>query len=191
MTTPNLINDCFLHDKDRLRHHEAIDLLRSRLNVLVGQELIELSTATGRILAETIDAPRPIPLNDNSAVDGYAFNSSDFNAIGGQFPLSQRLTAGDDGLQTLAPQTAARIFTGAPMPPGADSVAMQEDCKLTEENGQPAVQIPSGLKPGANRRKAGEDLQTGDFVAGKGLVLNPQTIAAIASTGASKLNAFT
>ena len=75
---PSLIDDCFLHDKDRLRHDEALDLLRQRLAPIVGSQVISAHAALGRVLAEDILAPHEVPLHTNSAVDGYAFNSADF-----------------------------------------------------------------------------------------------------------------
>src|SRR5690606_35651730 len=159
----------------------AVALLRQRVRPVVGAERVVLAEASGRILAEVIAAPRDVPLADNAAVDGYAFAHADQTATGGPLALSRRVAAGHAATEPLAPGTAVRIFTGAVMPEGADTVAMQEDCRL-EEDGR-VVLIPAGLRAGANRRRAGEDVKAGSPIAGPGTVLRPQEIAAIASLG--------
>lgn len=185
-----LLNDCFLTDKDRLPHHEAIEILKSRLPVIVKTESIPLKEATGRVLAETITASRNIPSTDNSAVDGYAYHSGSYDATGGYFPVIARIAAGDTQRIEIPEFGAARIFTGAIMPQGVDTIAMQEDCEPHEQDGAHFVAIPSGLKPGANRRKAGEDLKIGDIIASTGEVLTPQRIAAIAATGKAEIEVY-
>ncbi len=185
-----LLDDCFLHDKDRLRHHEALDILRERLSVVAGTETISLEDANGRVLAQDVNAPRNVPQSDNSAVDGYAFRHSDHDEAGGFFRIEQRIPAGHPSSQTIGPWGAARIFTGATMPPGADTVAMQEDCETHDQDGQSFVIVPSGLKPGANRRKAGEDVREGDVILAPGQRLRPQDLAAIASTGLAEVEVF-
>ncbi|MEM1401582.1 MAG: molybdopterin molybdotransferase MoeA, partial [Pseudomonadota bacterium] len=182
-----LIDDCFVHDKDRLRHHDALEILRTRLSPVVGEERVDLPNAAGRIIAETITATAPVPGTDNAAVDGYAFAHGDFAGVDGTFPLSGRVAAGDLDPPPLKPGTAVRIFTGAVMPDGADTVAMQEDC---DTDGQTSVTIPPGLKAGANRRRAGEDVSSGSIIVEPGIRLRPQEIAAIATTGAAQIMAF-
>ncbi|MEP0945240.1 MAG: gephyrin-like molybdotransferase Glp [Rhizobiaceae bacterium] len=184
IAAPSLIDDCFLHDKDRLRHDEALNLLKQRLSKIVSSETIPAADALGRILAQDITAPHEVPLHTNAAVDGYAFNSDEFD--GSSMPVSARITAGDLNPKELQPGAAARIFTGAPMPPGAQTVAMQEDCH--EQEGQ--VQLPVGLKPGANCRLSGEDLQPGDLVVEKGKFLAAADLAALASIGIHQVPAF-
>ena len=158
MTGKLLLDDCFLHDKDRLRHHEALAILKERLHCIAETETVRLQEAAERILAEAVTAPRNVPLADNSAVDGYAFRNADFEEVGGFFRLEQRIAAGHASNADLGPWAAARIFTGAVMPPGADTVAMQEDCETHQQDGQDFVIVPHGLKTGANCRKAGEDV---------------------------------
>lgn len=182
-----LLDDCFLHDKDRLRHAEALAILRENVQRLAEPEDISIEEAIGRVLAEEIKSPRNVPLTDNSAVDGYAFSHSDYVAQEGRLPISRRIAAGDLERTPLAPGTAARIFTGAVMPDGADSVAMQEDC-TTEDDA--LVMIPPDLKPGANARKSGEDLAEGDMLLAPGDRLRPQDIAALASVGRGRLSAY-
>jgi len=190
MSQPKLLDDCFLHDKDRLRHDEALAILRDRLVTVTGTEDVPLADALGRVIAAGVTAPRQVPAADNSAVDGYAFAHADYEATGGFFPLSARIAAGHPSGSELQVASAARIFTGALMPGRADTVAMQEDCETHSQDGQDFVIIPPGLKPGANRRKAGEDLQQGAAIVEPGTILRPQEIGAIASTGAGAATCF-
>lgn len=178
-----LVDDCFIHDKDRLRHDEALSILRERMGIIASVETINLDTATGRILAKDVIASRNIPAFDNSAVDGYAFAYDDFEPTGGFFPMAARIAAGNTNEIELPGFAAARIFTGAKMPQGADTIAMQEDCEIHKQEGGKFVVIPSGLKKGANRRLAGEDVSADETVAKAGTKLRPQDVAAIASTG--------
>ncbi len=177
----SLINDCFLHDKDRLSHDDALALLQARLNCITGTEVISTSKAMGRILAVDISAPHNVPLHTNSAVDGYAFNHGDL--ANSPLPLSGRIAAGDLSPEPLAANHAVRIFTGAAMPANANTVAMQEDC--VEESG--TVTLPQGLKAGANCRLAGEDLKQGDPVLPSGQRIGPADLAALASIGIAEI----
>lgn len=185
-----LADDCFVHDKDRLRHKEAIKILRERMGIIAGTETIKLEQANQRILASDVIAPRNIPAFDNSAVDGYAFSHSDFEPTGGFFPLTARIAAGDKEHEELSGFSAARIFTGARMPIGADTIAMQEDCKLVTQDDTNYIAIPAGLKKGANCRLAGEDVAQSEIVAKKGTYLRPQDLAAIASTGTNQIEVY-
>ena len=182
-----LADDCFIHDKDRLTHSDALDLLKSRMVPLTKDQNMKLGSASGRILAQDVKAPRDIPAFDNSAVDGYAFSHEEYELNGGFFPVTMRIAAGTSKPEELAGFSAARIFTGAPMPDGADTVAMQEDCELQEAGNKTFVSIPSGLRKGANCRKAGEDVDAGKTVVRSGQVLKPQHLAAIASTGIAEV----
>lgn len=188
MTQPRLIDDCFMHDKDRLRHDDALSIIQQRLGPIVGSHSLALSRACGRISAETVTAPRNVPLHDNAAMDGYTYRAADFEAVKGRFPVSNRIAAGDRDPAPLTAGSAARIFTGAVMPPNADTVVMQEDCR-PEEDGA-IVTIPAGLKQGANRRLAGEDLAKGDELLSPGQNLRPQDIAALASIGRGRVEVF-
>lgn len=183
-TNASLIDDCFLHDKDRLRHDDALDLLRANLSAVAGMEEAPLARCVGRIVAQDILAPHPVPLHTNAAVDGYAFCHSDLNAA--PFEISDRIAAGDLAPAPLKQATAVRIFTGAPMPDGADSVAMQEDCTATDTH----VTLPIALKTGANCRKAGEDLTAGEIVVSAGTRLSATTIAAAASIGLATVGVY-
>ena len=183
MTDRRLRDDCFLTDSERLRHDEALAILRERVEPVTEAERIPLIGAHNRVLAETVTSPRDVPGTDNAAVDGYAYAAADYDAAGGYFPVVARVAAGHPSPVAHMPGTALRIFTGAVMPEGADTIAMQEDCEPHVQDAQGFVAIPPGLKPGANRRRAGEDLAKGATVADAGTRLRPQELAAIASTG--------
>lgn len=186
MTQRRLLDDCFLHDRDRLRHADALKLLDERLEAVTGIEDVALDTAIGRVLAEDIVAPRPIPAFTNSAVDGYAFAHASLGSDPTRLRLTGRAAAGHATAEQLGPGEAARIFTGAVMPEGADSCIMQEDVEVAGE----FVVLPPGLKPGANTRKAGEDLRAGEIAAIAGARLRPQELAAIASTGRDRIRCY-
>ncbi|MDA4844341.1 gephyrin-like molybdotransferase Glp [Hoeflea poritis] len=185
--TPHLIDDCFLHDKGRMRHDDVVALITSRLGPVVGISSVRLDNLSGRLLAEGVEAPRNVPLHDNSAVDGYAFAHGDY-AADNTMTIGPRIAAGDRPPAPLAGGAAARIFTGAVMPPNADTVAMQEDCTVSDDG--MSVTIPAGLRPGANRRLAGEDVKAGDRLLVPGQRLRPQDIAALASLGKSEIGVF-
>ena len=182
--TASLINDCFLHDKDRLSHDDALTLLRERLAGVCDTEFVSSKNALGRILADDIVAPHNVPLHTNSAVDGYAFNHADLKTA--SLPLSGRIAAGDLSPEPLLQNHAVRIFTGAAMPENADTVAMQEDC--AEVDG--IVTLPQGLKAGANCRLAGEDLEQGDVVMQTGMRMSPADLAALASIGIAEIKVY-
>jgi len=179
MTARKLLNDCFLTDKDRLSHAECLAILTDRLSVVAGIEELPLVETSGRWLAADIIAPRNVPLHDNSAVDGYAFAAPST----GSMPVVTRIAAGDLNSHRVEPGQAARIFTGAPMPEGADTVAMQEDCTVAGDH----VSIPLDLKRGANARRAGEDVAEGSAVLHSTSRLRPQDMAALASFGLPKV----
>ena len=186
--TRNLLDDCFLHDKDRLRHDDAVALILERLSPVAGIEAVNITNAFGRVLAETISAPRDIPAFDNAAVDGYALAGDDLVADGDtQFTLSMRITAGHAPEHALQKGEVARIFTGAVMPEGADTCVMQEDTRVDGN----IVSVPKGLKAGANTRKAGEDVKAGEIILRPGTRLRAQDVAQIASGGNAEVSVFT
>ncbi|MDD9909568.1 MAG: molybdopterin molybdotransferase MoeA [Ahrensia sp.] len=184
MSSASLIDDCFLHDKDRMRHDEALALLQARLAPVVGEETVALSDALGRVVCHDILAPHNVPLHTNAAVDGYAFAHVDLAQS--PLPVVGQITAGHLEPSPLTPGTAVRIFTGATMPPGAETVAMQEDCE--EADGQ--VDLPRGLRRGANCRLAGEDRTEGDVIFETGRRLKAADLAALASIGLPQLPVF-
>jgi molybdopterin molybdotransferase len=180
-------DDCFAFQTRRLRHEEAVAELQALAAPLGERETVSVFRVSGRVCAETVTAPRPIPAHANAAVDGYAFAFADYNARDGAvLPIAGRAAAGDDARQALTERGAMRIFTGAAMPTGCDTVAMQEDCRLDAG----AVFIPGGLKQGANRRLAGEDMAEGCVVAEPGQRLRPQDAAALSASGRSTVSCF-
>ncbi|RMF04915.1 MAG: molybdopterin molybdenumtransferase MoeA, partial [Alphaproteobacteria bacterium] len=186
-----LRDDCFLHDEDRLSHEAALSILRERITPIMPAVPVRTADAAGRILAADVIAPRNIPAHTNSAVDGYALRFADYDpANGARLPVSGRAAAGHGMEDPLPPRSAVRIFTGAPMPAGADTVVMQEDVKITQEGGKELVSIPAGLKLGANCRHAGEDVKEGATLLRAGCRLRPQEIAAAASAGLAALDCF-
>jgi len=160
--TKKLLDDCFLHDRDRLSHADAIALLKSRVSPIVEEETVPLERACGRIAAATVKAERAIPAHPNSAVDGYAFKAGS-NKLDQdlELPVSGRAAAGHPLNELPDKDTAVRIFTGAIMPEGLDTVVMQEDIALKDRHGTPIVCIPKGLNRGANVRPRGDDVSPG------------------------------
>ena len=174
-----LTNDCFAFGGELMSIDAARALIAERLSRVAGGELLPLVEADGRVLAEDAIAPLDLPPFDNSAVDGYAVRFDDLQSAGETvLPVHGRLAAGASPEPPPA-GAAVRIFTGAPMPEGFDTVFMQEDVR--SEAGK--VILPSGLKAGANRRLAGEDLRKGACALPAGKMLGPQDIALLAALG--------
>ena len=189
--TRKLTDDCFVADKPRLRHGEALAILKGRIAPVVETEVIGLAGAAGRVLAEAVTAPRPVPAHTNAAVDGYAFAAVDYDReSGSELPVAGRATAGHALGSAPGRGTAVRIFTGAVMPDGHDTVVMQEDVTVRTFGKHTVVTVPSGLKTGANVRKAGEDVAEGETVLAAGAVLRPQDLAALASIGTDEVRCF-
>ena len=150
-----------------------------------GAESVSLQQACGLILASPVCSPVNVPPHDNSAMDGYAIRCRDWQAEV-SLPVSQRIPAGVDP-QPLEPGTAARIFTGAPVPPGADTVVMQEDCRVNDDE---SVTILESVREGAHIRRAGEDIRCGQQILPAGHRLRPQDIGLIASVGIAAVEVF-
>ena len=188
------LDDCFAFEGKRLLHRQALDILKDRVPHVAKPESVLLEQAGGRILAQAVTAGANVPSYDNSAVDGYAFNSNDHSKLRDEFVISGRIAAGDGDTASLEPETAARIFTGAAIPAGADTVAMQEDCSIGSKDidgtSQQTVTIAAGLKAGANVRRAGEDLKKGEALLSTGQILRPQELAAIASIGLAQISVY-
>jgi molybdopterin molybdotransferase len=183
-----LADDCFFHDKDRIPHSEALAILKSRVRPVVGAEDVPLDTAAGRYLAAPVIAPRPIPAHANAAVDGYAFAHATYDQRDGQtFPVVGVASAGHAFAASPRPDSAIRIFTGAVVPEGFDTVAMQEDVRVETHGDERRVWIPPGLKNGANRRLAGEDCAAGSVLVAPGARLRPQDVASAAACGFAAL----
>ena len=189
--TRKLRDDCFIHDEERLTHAQALAILRERIAPVAGVESVATEDAAGRFLAEDVIAPRDIPAHTNAAVDGYAFAFADYDAEkGSPFPVTARATAGAALVGTVRAGTAVRIFTGAAISEPLDTVVMQEDTETEEADGVTRVVIPAGLKQGANRRLAGEDVAKGAVMLKAGCRLRPQDTAAAASAGKARLACY-
>ncbi|MGZ3340733.1 MAG: molybdopterin molybdotransferase MoeA, partial [Reyranella sp.] len=180
-----LSDDCFAFGGPMLSVEDAVVLLASRLGVVEGSESVHLVQADGRVLAQDVTAPLPLPPFTNSAVDGYALRGEDL-PVGAEktFPVVDWVQAGAAADHAAAPGRAIRIFTGAPMPGGADTVFMQEDVRV-EQTG--TVILPPGLKRGANVRPTGEDIAQGQVVLKAGHRLRPQDIALAAALGRTEV----
>lgn len=175
-----LSDDCFAFGGALLSVDAAAELIAARVPRLAGEHLVPLAAAGGRVLARPLVAPQPLPPFHNSAVDGYAFRHADLAAAGEtRLALAGRVAAGAAVITPLAAGTAVRILTGAPMPPGADSVMMQEDARL--ENA--AVLLPPGLRRGANARDAGEDVAQGAVALPAGRRLRAPELGLAAALG--------
>ena len=182
-----LKDDCFAFGDRLMPMAEALAQLSGRLIPVAGQEEVGLKRALGRITAAELRSAVQVPAFDNSAMDGYALRHRDLSADSPtRLHVDGRAAAGHPMSGPLKPGTAARIFTGAVMPEGADCVIMQEDAKREGEH----IIIPPGLGAGANRRKAGEDSKIGDLVLAKGHRLRPQDIGLVASVGIDRLAVF-
>ena len=145
-------------------------------------ETVSTFDADGRVLAEDLVSALHVPPQDNSSMDGYAVRCADVVAVqatGGVLPVSQRIAAGSSGVP-LAPMSVARIFTGAPIPVGADAVVMQEEVGVTVED---TVQVNVAPAPGQWIRRAGEDVALGAVVLSTGARLTPASLGLAASIG--------
>lgn len=149
-------------------------------------ETVDSFDALGRVLAQGLSSAVAVPPLDNSAMDGYAVRAADLCAPGTVLPMSQRIAAGQVGVE-LAPGTCARIFTGAPVPAGADAVVMQEH---TEVVGDGQVRFNEPVSMGQNIRRAGEDIAVGQSVLSAGLRVTPAAMGVAASVGASALSVY-
>lgn len=175
-----LSDDCFAFNGPLLPIEEAAKMMETQVPPVAETETVKLKGAFGRVSAEDIRSPIALPSFENSAVDGYAVRHGDIGASGEtKFRIVERVFAGENPAQALAAGEAARIFTGAPMPRGADTVYMQEDTRVDGN----FVTVPPGLKIGANRRLPGEDLKEGAVAIPQGRRLKPQDIALLAAIG--------
>src|ERR1700719_151308 len=179
-----LSDDCFAFNGPLLPVADAERLIVERVAPVGECETVALREAMGRVLAEDMIAPVNVPPFDNSAVDGYAVRAANLDARGEtRLTIVDRVAAGHDATQALHAGEAIRIFTGAPMPAGADTVFMQEDCRV--DGG--AVVVPPGLRFGANRRLAGEDMRAGAVALPAGRRLAVQHVALAAALGLTAL----
>jgi molybdopterin molybdotransferase len=178
-----LSSDTFAFGADLMRVEQALDLVTARIPPIAETEWVGLSEADGRVVVRSVVAPINLPAFDNSAVDGYAVAHADLRPGAATWlPVMGRIAAGQTPETSAARGSAVRIFTGAPMPTGTDTVFMQEDVSLLADG---TVEVPAGLKAGANRRTKGEDIGLGDEAIAKGRRLEPRDIALMAGLGLS------
>ena len=175
-----LSDDCFAFNGPLLPVAEAEKMIGARVAAVSGQEMAPLRQALGRVLTADLIAPFNLPPFDNSAVDGYAVRGEDIDSAREQrLTIIDRVAAGHAAAHAVKSGEAVRIFTGAPMPGGADTVFMQEDCRIDGAH----VIVPPGLSRGANRRLAGEDIRAGAVALPAGRRLSAQDIALAAALG--------
>ena len=175
-----LSDDCFAFGGDLMTTEAALALLAERLVAIAETGEAPLIDSLGRVLGADLVAECDVPPHPNSAVDGYAVRHADLEREGDtRLAVVGRAAAGHPYAGELPPGGAVRIFTGAVMPDGADTVFMQEDVRPDGAD----VVVPAGLAAGANSRRRGEDVCAGDMVLRRGHRLRPQDIGLAASIG--------
>ena len=173
-------------DQPLLTKEQALDLLLDSARPPRELETVDLDQALGRVLAEPVHSLVDVPPWPNSAMDGYALRAADLAGAVDRLRVTQRIPAGVSGA-ALAPGTAARIFTGAPIPAGADAVVIQEVCSRDGD----WVQVPAAeVAAGQHIRGAGEDVAAGAEVIPRGVRLAPQHLGLAASVGVAELAVY-
>jgi len=165
---------------------QALESLLVAAETGLPTETVATLDADGRVLAQDAVSELHVPPLDNSAMDGYAVRCADVTHSGAVFSVTQRIAAGSSG-HPIEPFTCARIFTGAPTPPGADAVVMQEDCHLVNDC-EGGVRIETVPVAGQNIRRAGEDVARGQVVLRAGQRLGPAELGLAASIGLGSLS---
>ncbi|MFC4161642.1 molybdopterin molybdotransferase MoeA [Chitinimonas lacunae] len=165
-----------------LSFDDALTQLLEAATPLTGHETVALAVADGRVLATDLAAPLDVPGFDNSAMDGYALHLSDFTTLPARLPVTQRIAAGAVGTP-LSVGEAARIFTGAPVPPGTNAVVPQEEAVA----GDGWVELQASVRPGQHIRLRGNDIALGDRLVSAGTRLTPQHLALLASVGIAEV----
>ncbi|MBZ9811610.1 molybdopterin molybdotransferase MoeA [Mesorhizobium sp. BR1-1-9] len=178
-------DDCFAFGGQMRPIDETAALIASKLSAVQEVERVPLLLADGRVLAKKMVASLPLPPFTNSAVDGYAVRGVDLpQTVETAFAVAGRVQAGMAANEPVPPGQTVRIFTGAPMPDGVDTVFMQEDVSI---DGSGRILLPPGLQKGANVRPAGEDVALGEAVLPAGHRMRPQDIALAAALGFTEL----
>lgn len=169
-----------------LTAQQALDHLLSHAKPVAENESIPMQASLGRVLAENVNSLVDVPPLDNTSMDGYAVRTADTQNPGSILKIAQRIPAGSIGTELQA-GTVARIFTGAPVPLGADAVVMQEDCAIPEGSSD---QVQVNIAPTAGQwiRRRGEDLTAGKTALTAGTFLRPQELGVAASAGLTHLN---
>lgn len=182
-----LSDDCFAHGGALMPLDEALAMLVERVGPVADVAPLPLVETGGRLLAEDVTAAVSVPPHDNSAVDGYAVFFDDLNPDSEtRLPVTGRVAAGHPLGRAAVRGEAIRIFTGAPMPKGPDTVMMQEDCSEEDDH----VVVTPGIKQGANHRSVGEDVRKDDVVLRQGRRLKPQDIGLAAAVGRTQLAVY-
>jgi molybdopterin molybdotransferase len=163
---------------------QALLELRAFAQPLLGTQTLSTFEVDRRVLRQSIISELNVPAHDNSAMDGYAICAEDAAKVGAVLKVTQRIPAGSVG-QPLKRGEAARIFTGAPIPDGANAVVIQEECESLEDGA--AVKIQSAVSPAQCIRFAGEDIAMGSTVIEQGVRLSPATLGMAASIGCHEL----
>ncbi|WP_025899734.1 bifunctional molybdopterin-guanine dinucleotide biosynthesis adaptor protein MobB/molybdopterin molybdotransferase MoeA [Sneathiella glossodoripedis] len=180
-------NDCFRAPEDMISTEEARKRILQNATAFTETETVAISAATGRITSQDIYSNISLPPADNSAVDGFAFAAQDLNEPPNRaLQIVGRSAAGQPFDRTVHRGECVRIFTGALIPEGCDTVAMIEDCTVKGDE----VVINASLRPGSNRRCAAEDIRQGEIAVRAGTTLHPPHIARLASVGAGRVNVF-
>lgn len=161
---------------------EALGQLLDAVRPVADTETVPTLEANGRVLAEDQRATINVPSADNTQMDGYAVRAADCESGSATLPVAQRIAAGSVGAP-LAPGTAARIFTGALIPPGADAVVMQEQCEAVGDS----VTVRHAPRPGEWIRRTGEDVAAGSIILAAGTRLRSQELGLAASVGLAQL----
>ena len=169
-----------------LTAQQALEHLLSHAKPVIETENVPMQATLGRVLAENVNSLVDVPPLDNTSMDGYAVRCADTSTPGQTLKIAQRIPAGSVGTELQA-GTAARIFTGAPVPLGADAVVMQEDCAMSEGSAD-YVQVNVVPQAGQWIRCKGEDLKTGKTALTAGTFLRPQELGVAASAGLTHLN---
>ncbi len=162
---------------------DALPQLLAQVHALTGVQSVSTFEADGRVLAQEVTATLQVPPQDNSSMDGYAVRVADSAQVGAVLRVTQRIPAGTYGTQLNAGE-AARIFTGAPIPPGADAVVMQEDCEALDDD---QVKVNKAVLAGQWIRRSGEDVTRGATVLSQGTRLTPAELGLAASIGLAHL----
>lgn len=184
MSQPPL--DCFAAPDERIALDAALRLLHARAAPCVGSERVRLRDAVGRYLAQPVQAARDVPAFANAAVDGYAFAHASLAGGRRLRLLVGRAAAGHPFAAAVPAGSCLRVLTGAPMPAGTDTVALQEHVRRAGD----AVEIPDRLPRGANRRMAGEDIAAGSVVLLPGRRLGPAELGVLAELGLAEVEVF-
>lgn len=180
-----LTDDCFAFGGALQTLDEALARIQTSVKPLAGTDSMSLFDAVGHVAARTYTSTQQVPPHNNSAVDGYAVRHSALNTDKETLlSVSGRIAAGDSAIGLAETGDALRIFTGALIPAGFDTIFMQEDVHVQDDG---HIKLPMGLKLGSNLRLAGEDVQLDQVLVSKGQVLRPQDLALLAGQGLSEV----